>query len=407
MATEATKETVPAVAAAVSNITTPAPTLQSTLEESVNLPCAREYFYQMALTAWGYCRADRLLFMEESDRYTEAFIDGQEEYINSVKNLPDLSVLLAAATEANDGLAAWRQQVGSLSKRLNNAIGYAFKNPDTAASERQLAGLNDLGAPSGEPWGHVDNFLTKANNYLSSKIKVLVKAKGANANLQTKFLDVTTAFSAAWADFIAKEKAVADGTKATKKGLIAILDELNPMLDDGKLIFEFDATNRKKFTIKDLVNEVRGTHPAGLEGYVRNDMEKGIQGVLVQVENQPDKSALTDKYGKYKINLAAGSATFHYIMAGMMPQSVTRSLTAGVTSRQNVVLAPLGVAPAPVEPVLEENKLVTNASGTPEETSAPPTVKAVAPVSSQLSSAVAEMLEKKQIANGATNGEMV
>ncbi|MBI1227095.1 MAG: hypothetical protein GC192_17825 [Bacteroidetes bacterium] len=379
MATKATKEAAPAVAAAVSTTTT-APELQTTLEESVNLPCAREYFYQMALMAWAYCRADRLLFVEESDRYTEEFIDDQVAFITSVKNLPDLSVLQAAATEANEGLAAWRQQVGSLSKRLDNAISYAFKNPATADSERQLAGLTDFGIPSGEPWAQVDSFLTKANNYLTAKISVLVDAMATTASLQTKFTDVTTGFSAAWADFILKEKNVTDGTKATKDGLIAILAELNPMLDDGKLIYEFDATNRKKFTIKDLVREVRGTHPAGLAGYVHNDEGYAMPGVLVAVQNQADKFAITDGKGKYKINLAGGYATFNYTMEGMVPQSVTRNLTPGVTSRQNVVLLPM---PVEAEPAM------------PETVAAPPST------TQELSNALSDLTVHTPSTNGA------
>jgi len=342
MATKANKTVAGEAAETFSTVTlTPAPDLQTTLEESVNLPCARKYFYQMALTAWAYCLANRTLFLEESDRYTEEFIEEQVAYINTVKNLPDLSVLLAAATEANQGLVAWRQQVGSLSKRLSNAIGYTFKNPATADSERQLAGLTDFNSPSAEPWAQVDSFLTKANNYLTAKISVLVTAKGTTASLQTKFTAVTSDFSAAWTNFILKEKTVVDGTKVTIAGLKAILKELNPMLDDGKVIFEFDAVNRRKFTVKHLVKEVRGTHPAGLEGYVRNGLGKGIEAVLVQVQDQPDNFAMTDKKGKYKINLAAGTSAFNYTMAGMEPQSVTRNLTAGVTSRQNVVLIPV------------------------------------------------------------------
>jgi hypothetical protein len=332
----------------------------------------------MALTAWGYCRADLPLFFKESDRYDEKFIEAQIKLIDDVKNLPDVGVRYAEATEANEALAAWRQQAGSLYKRLGNAISYAFRDSASLEAERKLAGLDQFGSPSSEPWGSVDRFLTKANNYLKTKLEVLIVARAAKADLQAQFTDTTAGFTAAWADFITKEKALVDGTKALNDGLRAILVELNPMLKEGKVIFEFDPVNRKKFTVVDLVKEVRGKHPAGLSGYVRNDLGKGIEGVLVQVEGQPDKSATTDRKGRYQLNLAKGSFNFTFSAAGMETQVIARKLEAGVTSRQNVVLLPV---PMP------EAAPAANREAAPN----PPISEPI--LENPLASAVAEMLE--------------
>ncbi len=307
----------------------------------------------MALTAWGYCRTDIKLFQDESDRYTEAFIDEQVTLINAVKALPDVTVRLAEASLANDALVAWRQQVGSLSKRLGKALAYAFKHPATLEVERKLSGLYDYGIPSSEPWGSVDKFLTTANTYLTNKIATLVAAKAAKESLQAQFVEAAAGFSAAWTEYIAKEKAYNDGTKTVNDGLKAILDELNPMLDDGKSIYEFDPVNIKKFTIKYLVREVRGGHPAGLEGYVYfAETGKPMANARVEVAGDAEKFAVTDAKGKYMLNLAEGSFDFIFSAAGMAPQTVTRKLTAGVGSRQNVSLSPvtLEVAIVPETP---------------------------------------------------------
>ncbi|MCU0347416.1 MAG: carboxypeptidase-like regulatory domain-containing protein [Saprospiraceae bacterium] len=390
MASKTTKDANAAAAAS-----TTAPSLQSTLAETVRLPCAREYFFQMALTAWGYCRADLSLFFNVSDRYQDKFVEDQVGLIESVKTLPDVQVRLAEATEANEALAAWRQQAGSLSKRLGNAINYAFGGTTKLEAERKLAGLDQFGSPSSEPWGNVDRFLTKANTYLDTKLEVLITAKAAKADLRTQFTETAIGFSAAWADFIAKEKAFIDGTKTLNDGLRGILKELTPMLNDGKVIFEFDPVNRKKFTVAELVKEVRGKHPAGLAGYTYNDLGKGMEGVLVQVEGQPDKSAVTDKSGKYQLSLAKGSFNFIFTAAGMETQVVARTLQAGVTSRQNVTLKPMPVAAPVVEAVPTANK----------EAAPPPSISE--PVGNYpLANAVAEMLEKASV-NGKANGVAV
>ncbi|MCC6723432.1 MAG: carboxypeptidase regulatory-like domain-containing protein [Saprospiraceae bacterium] len=356
MATKATKEATAAAASASET-----PTLQSTLLEIVRLPCAREYFFQMALTGWGYCRADIKLFQDESDRYTETFIDEQVTLINTVKALPDVAVRLAEVSLANDALVAWRQQVGSLSKRLGKALAYTFKNPATLEAERKLSGLYEYGIPSSEPWGSVDKFLTKANTYLTNKIATLVAAKATKESLQTQFVEAAAGFTVAWTEYIAKEKAYNDGTKAVNDGLKAILAELNPMLDDGKSIYEFDPVNIKKFTIKYLVREVRGGHPAGLEGYMYfAETGKPMANARVVVAGDSEKFAVTDAKGKYKLNLAEGSFDFIYSAAGMAPQTVARKLTAGVSSRQNVSLSPVPVEVAIVPETPQLAAPVTN-----------------------------------------------
>ncbi len=378
--------TTEATAAAV---TDPVPTMQSTQEAIISLPCALKYFFAYATTAWGYCRQQLALFFAESDRFTEEFIDDQLENIAEVRVLPDLKARLAAASAAREVLKAHRQQVGSMAKRLRTAIDYTYKNSAMAEIERRLAGLESFTTPSNENWGSVSEFIVSANNYLTLRSATLVAANAIKSTFPAQFTTTGEEFEAAWADFRLKEKTAVNGTKVLNDGLKSILLELNPMLEIGKQIFEFDATARKMFTTVDLVREVRSTQPAGVSGFVRlGSTEQPIAGVLVEVENYPEKTTMTDERGKYEIKLAEGVFNIHFSKADMQPMTILdRQLKAGVTSRLNINLAP-----APVE--------VT----TVEEEAAP--AEAKSPFANGLTHAVSDILDKAK-ATKATNGELV
>ncbi len=94
----------------------------------------------MALTGWGYCRTDINLFKEESDRYTEAFIDEQVTLINAVKELPDVAVRLA---EDEDAVQALSRDVAALRDRLSDldAIDELASRQEYARAQERLASL--------------------------------------------------------------------------------------------------------------------------------------------------------------------------------------------------------------------------------------------------------------------------
>lgn len=341
MATKASKEAVSALS------TTETVVKQSTEATIINLPCALPYFFRYALTAWGYCRDHLDLFFGESDRFTKEFINAQILLINEGKMLPDFQARITAASTARETLIARRQEVGSMAKRLRSAIGYAFKDEKLAELELKLAGFDDFISPNSEDWGSVSKFIDKGNNYLNDKGELLLAAMAIKGNFKELFSAKGSTFEAAWADFIAKEKAAYLGTKTMNDALEAILEELNPMLELGKVIFEFDAVNRKQFTINDLVNEVRGKDPAGVSGFVRltgAPRPTGLAGIRVGVVGLPDKFAITDKRGKYELSLAAGTFDIEFTSPAYLPYTFpNKKLNAGTTSRLNVELSPVPV----------------------------------------------------------------
>lgn len=355
MASKTSKEAAAAPAASTTD------TAQSTKPQLVPLPCALEFFPMYCETAWGYCREYLTLFFDESDRFTEDFIVDQLKLVEQVKAMPNAEARIAAASLARESLIARRQAVGSLAKRLSTAIDYAFKDPRLVEVELKAAGFESFGTPSQENWASVSDFISNANNYLTANATKLVERKAIKDTFAKKFEDTGKDFNTVWSDFITKEKAATDGTQAVNEVLKAILTELSPMLEIGKLIFEFDANNRKKFTTTDLVKQVSGTSPARIFGVVKL-VDKPRAGVRVAIVGMPDKWAITSKSGGYEIPIAEGSYSVEFTSPDTQPLIVENvKLTAGKGKRLSVVLQPVPVAVAIVPETPQPAAPSTNA----------------------------------------------
>ncbi|MCC6724494.1 MAG: hypothetical protein IT258_08285 [Saprospiraceae bacterium] len=205
------------------------------------------------------------------------------------------------------------------------------------------------------------------------------------------FETIGTAFNTAKEALTAKRQSGKDGTKAVADGIIAIQKDLKLMQDTGKDIYELEPDNLKLFTQDYLVAQVRNGHPAKVSGrtnwFDATDPKGGkpIAGLLVEVLGEEGKSAITDKLGRYKIQLSGGSFTLRFSSPAGASEAVSPIeklvvLEPGVNRRVNVILEP-----APVVPAEERSVQVPSAT-------------------TSLSNAVSTLLEKPKATNGVHEG---
>ena len=166
------------------------------------------------------------------------------------------------------------------------------------------------------------------------------------SGFQPAFLTAGAAFNTAWANFIAKEKAVSTGTDAVDNAIQQVLVELLPMLELGRRIFIFEPEQRKLFTVADLKAQVQSDHQAGVKGRV-TEVGSGrlLMGVKVaaMVEGQ-ERMAETDKTGRYVLKLPNGVYDLVFSLPGMEPSAVAgRLVQPGVMGRLNLEMRPVPV----------------------------------------------------------------
>lgn len=326
---------------------------KKTKQSYPSLPCPLVYFWPYALKAWRNCKDKLPRFAAEGgSRYTEAFVDEQLAYIQQVKAMPNNRSRNAPLREVKQSLAAARQSVADWASRLNKAIEYTYKDPSQVDVQRSAAGLTAFAKTKDSDWAGVSSFVGTANAYLSTNLSRLVDAGAANVDFATNFEAMGLAFDNLWGELQAKRQWAKSGTKDVAAGIARILEELNPMLGDAAIFFKYEPALKELFVQELLIREVRNGHPATVSGGVTQpasspDGKVGepLAGVLVEVLGASGKSVLTNKKGRYKIQLAGGDFTLRFSGTGLRPVERAIQLEPGRGRRLNLVLEP---APAPV-----------------------------------------------------------
>lgn len=331
---------------AVVFVATPGVAPKSTKKVRVTIPCALKFFWQFALEAWVNCRMHLAQFAAERPYFTETFIDEQETLIKSTKELPNNRTRVSMAREVNLALQAGRQSVSDEAQKLGKAIDYAYRNEPAVVAQvqRNEAGVTDFSAARPRNWGAVTSFIATANNYLTANEASLIAAGAINADFKANFEAVGSAFDATWFSYLTKRKLAKNGTQAVADAIEQIKLELDPMLRIGESIFKYDPVKRQLFTQEALVASVRSGHIAGVMGRVEwADNLRPIGGVLVEVQDEEGKTAITDQKGRFKIKVAAGTYSVRFSSEFTEPLVLQVEVEAGVDRRLNVQLVAMPV----------------------------------------------------------------
>jgi len=376
--TTASKEASSAATSTAATGETP----QSTKKKKVKLPCALKYFFTYCIVAWGYAMEKRLRLAGVSRRFTEEFINGQIDAVKVVEQLPTLKARKNAVTVANQKLATENQKVRSLLQILKNFIEYAYKDKALVEAQLRAAGLTDYSTQNND-WGNTDGMIRDAKQFMTNYRTKLMENDNMPTTFREEFELAAEAFNAAWLDFIAKEKASTDGTATQEDGIETILGELNPMMSLGYRIFEFEPVERKKFTQKDILNEVRSKHLAAIKGTVKlSTTGKPMAGVRVEVEGVEGAVAITNKKGRFSIKVVGGNS-YNVLFTSEDTESMTvaKFVKPGVEGEVKVSLSPMTVVTEAALP-------------------APTAISEASNISASLSAAMKEVEVKKEDMNG-------
>lgn len=303
--------------------------------------------------AWGYCLENQVRISAVSQRYTPEFIAEQISLTDAAELLPTLKMRRGEASLANRRLAAQNQTVRDMLQLLKGFIQVAYPVASLAAVELRAAGLDKFSSANNN-WGNTEGMIRSAKQYMASNTEILANGDNMPREFPTDFAAAAAAFNANWQEYIGKEKAVTDGTGTQDAALEPILEQLNQMLRLGRRTFKYEPLLRMKFTISDLLDEVRRKHQAGLQGIVSLETTSKPQGnVRVQVVGVEEKFAITDSQGHYQLLLPAGTYSLSFTSDGTVPFIVENKVVKpGVQGRLSVSLQPVPLAVAVETPTI-------------------------------------------------------
>ena len=315
---------------------------ESTKRKRPSLPCRQDSFFPFARLAWGYCSEHLPAFAADSPRFTLEYIAEQLNLVNTVEAIPGLEIRKASATSARINLIAEAQNMKMQAQKLKTYILFAFSNPQLRNAALKEAGLKYYSKLQNK-WSLLSGMAQTATTYMATNQDILTANNNMPVDFPAAFAQATARYKAAWEEFNALGVAVSDGTGELDKGLESLLARLVPMLETGRRIFIFDPVLRRKFTVKDIRNEVQGKHPAGVKGVVK---EAGTGLLLADVTVSTTlegkvKSVKTDLRGRYYLKLPAGTYDILFTAPGMEPHTFEgRKVKPGVQSRLQVALNP-------------------------------------------------------------------
>jgi len=328
-----------------------------------NIKIPLHQFWDYAELAWKYAEkyVDRLSARRPG--LTRQYIADQVAYLGEVKQLPGKDVRTASITKKLASLSDNRKAVLLLAGLLEDAIGFAYEaQPQLIPVEVKLAGITTLRASRAGDYAAVSTFLTTAKGYLKNNGQKLLDAGAISPDFLTELETLTTEYNDAKAAYTDQSQTSKDGTVEVSDGVTKLKKAIVSVHKLGKLVFGNEPDVAKLFTADYLIEEIRSKHPAGLNGRTtwpkEPDMEKAkpVAGLLVQVVGQPDKSAVTNKEGRFEIKQLTGGEHRVRITsptgAGerIQPVELVVVLQPGVSKRQNVT-----VELAPVQaPVVKE-----------------------------------------------------
>jgi hypothetical protein len=338
----------------------PVESLKKKKESRLVVNTKLEFFWEVAELAWKYCKDNRARLALAAPYLTEQYVDDQIALVAATRLLPNKTVRSAGSTRSLQSVKRLRQGLVLRANQLDASLGKQYQHdPAAYLVEKKASGLFSFREASANNYAAVTSFITTCSNYLDTYGQGLVDAGVMAADFAQAFRDAGQAFNDAKAAMNDSRQSAKNGKDMVIGKVDEIKLELKAMQGFAKSTFSNEPELLKFFTEDYLLNAVRSKHPASLNGRIswpkEPDLEKAkpVAGLLVQVVGQPDKSAVTNKAGRYEIKqLAGGEHRVRITGEGIRPVELVVVLVPGVGQRQNltVELAPVQQAPAAMEP---------------------------------------------------------
>ena len=300
-----------------------------------NIP--QEILYSVCLAAWKLCNENREKFARFKGYYTEAFIAEAIASVENAKRLPALTQTNAGRKIARIRLANAARQVMDNWQVLKLYATKAFDKSMISVLLEEAGGTFYKKA-SLYNWSALRSMIDEANIFIRNNMQALTANNNMPGDFKTKFAADGDTFLRLSTNFFSanleKEKATYLKIAANN----AIYERTIEMLKDGQRIFSHDAVNKRQFVFNYLVSFQRGQGTASLKGYITDQLNLPVEGVIVISENEK-YSATTDSRGYYQISrMAHGSYLFHFRKPGYQSIEQPITLTEGTSAKGDFIM---------------------------------------------------------------------
>ncbi len=300
--------------------------------------CSQQSLYTVAGLVWATYDANLASFTDFKGKYTQPYSTAALLDIKAAKDLPTAQSRKSIPESIRVQLLPLGLTCLSNQRRLRSYIHEVFPG-DSATPMLAAAGFNAYNPALREGWEEMNTMITAGDSFIDKNTTAL-EAGTTNmpAAFKATYTTGKTAFETVYHNFIVSAQAKAGGTNDKLVANNAIYSTLIAMMEDGRLIFENDATKKALFTFSTVLSGVTGNGTTGMHITAKDSISKlNIEHFSVTVQPGDEAGEATGDV----LELKMSADTYTVVISAPGYHDITLTdvlLTTGVMHRLDVIM---------------------------------------------------------------------
>ncbi|MBL7815449.1 MAG: carboxypeptidase regulatory-like domain-containing protein [Saprospiraceae bacterium] len=267
---------------------------------STNYSCSQPELYVICRKGWDLCETQLPAFTAYKQKYSPAFVVENQTMINAADAMYDSRARYATAQNLRIDLVDKKDDVLEVFQLLKGYIEDAYRS-DKAKTMIQAAGQQFYVKSSACNWVSVSAMLSAMAPFVTNNLADLTANNNMPADFATQIQTLKTEFDALYKSWSEADIAAYNETEEKVLANNGIFNNLKTMLADAQKVFRKDEAMALKFTWDDLMAQVRGTRPSGINVKTINGANKKAVGNVKLTFTDIDMVVTTDADGLAKI----------------------------------------------------------------------------------------------------------
>lgn len=240
---------------------------------STNYSCSQPELYVVCRKAWDLCETQLSAFTAYKPKYSPALMVENQTMINAADAMDDSRARYANAQNLRLDLVDKKDDVLEVFQLLKGYIEDAYR-PDKAKTMIQAAGQQFYNKACACNWVSVSALLSAMAPFVTNNLADLSANNNMPADFATQIQTLKTEYESLYKSWSEADIAAYNETEEKILANNGIFTNLKTMLADAQKVFRKDEAMALKFTLDDLMTQVRGTRPSGINGKILNLVNK-------------------------------------------------------------------------------------------------------------------------------------
>ncbi len=235
--------------------------------------CSQAELYELCRKGWQLCDDNLAVFTAYKPKYVQTLINDCLTAINTAELMDDSKARYARAQNLRLDLVDKKDDVLDCFQHLKGYIEDAYRG-EKVKTMISAAGQQYYTKVSSCSWVNVTAMLNAMGPFVTNNLSDLTADNNMPADFGTRITTLKSEFDALYKSWSEADVAASNDTDA-KITINNTLDSLlKTMLSDAQKVFRKDAVMAEKFSVSDLMTQVRGTRPSGINGKTINSVNK-------------------------------------------------------------------------------------------------------------------------------------